>query len=48
MKREEWQELWTSYYALLAIATRVGCYSDELKRMERPLWECRPNQRKDD
>ena len=34
MKREEWQELWTRYYAFLAIATRVGLYSDELKRME--------------
>ena len=42
MTREEWQELWSKYYALLAIATRVGFYSDELKRMERFLWECRP------
>jgi len=42
MKRDEWQELWNSYYALLAIATRVGFYSDELKRMESSLWACRP------
>ena len=26
MTREEWQALWTSYYAFLAIATRVGFY----------------------
>ena len=42
MKREEWQELWTRYYAFLAIATMVGFYSDELKRMESSLWACRP------
>lgn len=42
MTREEWQALWTSYYAFLAIATRVGFYSDELKRMESALWACRP------
>ena len=42
MTREEWQELWSKYYALLAIATRVGFYKDELKRMECSLWECRP------
>ena len=42
MKREEWQELWTRYYAFLAIVTRVGFYSDELKRMESSLWACRP------
>lgn len=42
MTREEWQALWTSYYAFLAIATRVGFYIDEIKRMEHALWECRP------
>ena len=42
MTREEWQELWTSYYALLAIATRGGFYCDDLKRMEASLWQCRP------
>ena len=46
MTREEWQELESCYYALLAIATRVGFYSDELKRMEPPLWECQPQELK--
>ena len=48
MTREEWQELWSKYYALLAIATRVGFYSDDLKRMERSPLGVPPAIRKDD
>ena len=46
MTREEWQELWTSYYALLAIATRVGFYSDTPKEDGAPALGVSPESTK--
>ncbi|BEU87815.1 hypothetical protein TAMA11512_12790 [Selenomonas sp. TAMA-11512] len=45
MTNLEWCELWSKYYAFLAIATRTGFFVPELKAMEEHLKKCRPERR---
>lgn len=43
----DWMELEATFYEFYAVASRLGFYQDDIRKMEKSLWEMSPFPRKE-